>query len=76
VAVFYGPVVLAGELGPVEDPSALDPMYVPVLMTTDRNPEDWTTPVENGINTFITDSTGRPHDVQLKPFYKTYNERY
>ncbi|MFZ0472866.1 MAG: glycoside hydrolase family 127 protein, partial [Bacteroidales bacterium] len=42
VAVFYGPVVLAGELGPVEDPSALDPMYVPVLMTTDRNPEDWT----------------------------------
>ncbi len=76
VAVFYGPVVLAGELGPVEDPSALDPLYVPVLMTTDRNPADWTTPVENGINTFITDSTGRPHDVQLKPFYKTYNERY
>jgi DUF1680 family protein len=76
VAVFYGPVVLAGELGPVDDPSALDPLYVPVLMTTDRNPEDWTTPVENGINTFITDSTGRPHDVQLKPFYKTYNERY
>ncbi len=76
VAVFYGPVVLAGELGPVEDPSALDPLYVPVLMTTDRNPADWIKPVENGINTFRTDNTGRPRDVQLKPFYRTYDVRY
>ncbi|HWR74717.1 MAG TPA: beta-L-arabinofuranosidase domain-containing protein [Bacteroidales bacterium] len=76
VAVFYGPVVLAGELGPVEDPSALDPLYVPVLMTTDRNPADWIKPVENGINTFRTDNTGRPEDVQLKPFYRTYDVRY
>ena len=76
VAVFYGPVVLAGELGPVEDPSALEPLYVPVLMTTDRKPADWIIPVENGINTFMTDSTGRPGDVQLKPFYRTYDVRY
>jgi len=76
VAVFYGPVVLAGELGPVEDPSALDPLYVPVLMTTDRDPAHWLKPVENSINTFVTDSTGRPRDVQMKPFYKTYDKRY
>ncbi len=76
VAVFYGPVVLAGELGPVDDPAALDPQYVPVLMTTDRFPADWTEPVENSISTFMTDSTGRPRDVQLKPFYRTYDERY
>lgn len=76
VAVFYGPVVLAGELGPVEDPSALDSLYMPVLMTTDREPANWMKPVDNSINTFRTDSTGRPRDVQMKPFYKTYNERY
>ncbi len=76
VAVFYGPAVLAGELGPVEDPSALDSLYVPVLMTTDREPAHWMNPVENSINTFTTDSTGRPRDVQLKPFYRTYDVRY
>jgi DUF1680 family protein len=76
VAVFYGPVVLAGELGPVDDPAAPDSLYVPVLMTTDRNPAHWMSPVENSINTFVTDSTGRPRDVQMKPFYRTYDERY
>jgi DUF1680 family protein len=76
VAVFYGPLVLAGELGPVDDPAALDPLFVPVLMTTDREPANWMEPVDNFINTFMTDSTGRPGDVQMKPFYKTYNERY
>jgi DUF1680 family protein len=76
VAVFYGPVVLAGELGPVDNPAAFDPLFVPVLMTTDREPAHWMHPVENSINTFMTDSTGRPRDVRMKPFYKTYNERY
>jgi hypothetical protein len=45
-------------------------------MTTDRNPAHWMSPVENSINTFVTDSTGRPRDVQMKPFYRTYDERY
>lgn len=76
VAVFYGPAVLAGELGPVEDTTVLDPLYVPVLMTTDRNPADWTVAVDKSINTFWTDSIGRPRDVQMKPFYKTYSVRY
>jgi DUF1680 family protein len=76
VAIFYGPVVLAGELGPVEDSTAFDPLYVPVLMTTDRNPANWTLPVENMTNTFRLDSAGRPRDIDLKPFYRTYNSRY
>ncbi|HUW92881.1 MAG TPA: beta-L-arabinofuranosidase domain-containing protein [Bacteroidales bacterium] len=76
VAIFYGPVVLAGELGPVRDNATLSPLYVPVLMTTDRNPANWMVPVENTTNTFILDSVGRPRDVELKPFYRTYNSRY
>jgi uncharacterized protein len=76
VAVFYGPLVLAGKLGAVDDPAALDPLFVPVLMTTDRKPAHWMKPVENNINTFVTENTGRPRDVEMKPFYKAYDERY
>lgn len=76
VAVFYGPVVLAGDLGPVEDSLALTPLYVPVLMTTDRDPAHWLNPVEGKVNTFRINNVGRPRDVELKPFYRTYNLRY
>jgi|WetSurMetagenome_2_1015567.scaffolds.fasta_scaffold00161_25 uncharacterized protein len=75
VAVMYGPLVLAGELGSVEDTASLSPLFVPVLMTSDRNPADWLTPVKDLPNIF-TLTTGRPRNVTLKPFYKVYNERY
>ncbi len=76
VALFSGPVVLAGELGPVNDSRAPDLLYVPVVITTRRNPEEWTVPVAGHANTFRFDSTGRPRDVQLRPFYETYDVRY
>jgi hypothetical protein len=76
VALLNGPAVLAGELGPVGDSSAVDSLFVPVLMTTERSPETWTIPVEGMANTFRLDSVGRPRDVQLKPFYATYDVRY
>jgi DUF1680 family protein len=76
VAVMYGPLVMAGDLGPVKDSASTDAMYVPVLMTGNRNPATWMKPVEGKINTFITVNTGRPRDVEMKPFYATYNRRY
>jgi DUF1680 family protein len=76
VAVFYGPVVLAGDLGPVGDSTASYQQVVPVFMTTDRNPSDWTKAVEGMTSTFVTEGVGKPHDVVLKPFYKTYDRRY
>jgi len=75
VAVMYGPLVLAGELGAVEDTASLSPLFVPVLMTSDRNPANWLSAVKNQPNTF-TLTVGRPRNVTLKPFYKIYNERY
>jgi hypothetical protein len=51
-------------------------MYVPVLMTENRNPSVWMKPVEGKPNTFITMNTGRPRDVVMKPFYSTYERRY
>jgi uncharacterized protein len=75
VAIMYGPLVLAGELGAVEDTASLSPLYVPVLMTSDRNPASWLNPVKDQPNTFVL-TAGRPRNVTLKPFYKVYNERY
>ena len=76
VALMYGPLVLAGDLGPEDDPKAMDPLYVPVFMTEDRNPETWADPVEGKSNTFETHEVGRPRDVEFKPFYKTHERRY
>jgi len=76
VAVMYGPLVLAGDLGPLDDSVSKDPMYVPVLMTGKKDPSEWLKPVEGKVNTFMTINTGRPRDVELKPFYSFYNRRY
>jgi uncharacterized protein len=33
VAIMFGPLVLAGDLGPHDDPAGLEPDYVPALLT-------------------------------------------
>ena len=76
VALMYGPLVLSGDLGEEDDPRSSDPMYVPVLMAEDRNPETWIEPVEGKPNTFVTKNVGRPRDVEFRPFYKTHERRY
>jgi DUF1680 family protein len=76
IAVFNGPVLLAGVLGTVPDEHANDPMYVPVLMTKEKDPTNWLTPVEGKINTFKTKEVGFPRDVVLKPFYRTHDLHY
>jgi len=76
VAVMYGPLVMAGDLGPVKDSLSKDLLYVPVLMTDKRNPSEWMEPVKDKTNTFITNGVGRPRDVEMKPFYTFYDRRY
>ncbi|HPR33216.1 MAG TPA: glycoside hydrolase family 127 protein [Prolixibacteraceae bacterium] len=76
IALMYGPLVMAGDLGPVPDPNSLDPMYVPVLMTSDRNPETWLTRLDEGSNLFRSHDVGRPRDVEFQPFYKTHDRHY
>jgi len=76
VAIMYGPLVLAGDLGPEDDPAAHDPLYVPVLLTENRDPSTWMEIFEGESNSFITKQVGRPRDVMLKPFYKTHERRY
>lgn len=76
VAIMYGPMVLAGDLGPEDDTAAYDPLYVPVLLTESRDPSDWMEFYEGESNSFITNQVGRPRDVMLKPFYKIHERRY
>jgi hypothetical protein len=76
VSIMYGPLVLAGDLGAVNDSLSKSPDYVPVMIAEDRNPSTWIKPVEGKQNTFRTINTGRPRDVELRPFYTFYDRRY
>jgi uncharacterized protein len=77
VAIFYGPVLLAGVLGPETDSiAARDPRYVPVLMANNRNPEKWLSPIAGKINEFEFQGIGKPRNVSLVPFYSIYDKRY
>ena len=89
VAILYGPLVLAGQLGSdgLKDPvpyatgdqgayfRVSDPR-VPVLVTADQPLDSWLKPVAGQPLTFRTAGVGRPADVTLKPFYSTYFGRY
>ncbi|MBN8456676.1 MAG: glycoside hydrolase family 127 protein [Verrucomicrobia bacterium] len=76
VAVFYGPTLLAADLGPVDDPAASQPMYVPVLTAADRPVEAWVKPVDPSAGRFRTSDVGKPRDVELVPFHRLHDRRY
>ena len=76
IAVMYGPLVLAGDLGPVDDPKAQEFDYVPVIMSETRAPDTWLEPVPGSVNTFRSKEVVNPRDIEFKPFYKTHDRRY
>lgn len=73
IAFKYGPIVLAGQLGK-EMP---DPVYgTPVLLTDNKNISEWLKPGADSKLTYEMQGVGKPFDVTLIPFYKTYNQYY
>ena len=76
VAIMYGPLVLAGDLGLENDSSKYDPLFVPVLMTENRNPTNWMKLIDGKPNTFQLQGIGKPRDIIFKPFYKTHERSY
>jgi len=87
VALLYGPIVLAGQLGKqgIQTPipyakdqwayaNVSDPA-VPVFVH-DADLTQYVKPVEGQSLTFRTDGIGHPQDLTLKPFYSTYYDRY
>ncbi|HEY5232479.1 MAG TPA: beta-L-arabinofuranosidase domain-containing protein [Verrucomicrobiae bacterium] len=86
VALLYGPVVLAGELGTNNMPNVFirdqnqlnrtqDPA-VPVLVTTAANLLKHVKPVSGKELMFRTSGIGQPEDITLIPFYQVHHERY
>ncbi|HUI31503.1 MAG TPA: beta-L-arabinofuranosidase domain-containing protein [Candidatus Acidoferrales bacterium] len=71
IAVFYGPVLLAGDLGPVGDTSR-----IPALVTNMKPVSEWLEPVKGKSLTFRTKNIGEPSDVQMVPFYQIHDRRY
>jgi uncharacterized protein len=76
LAVFYGPTLLAANLGEVGDPQAAQAFYVPVLLTGGKPVSDWVKPVSVATQTFRTEGVGRPRDVELVPFHRLHDRRY
>ncbi|HUZ07791.1 MAG TPA: beta-L-arabinofuranosidase domain-containing protein, partial [Candidatus Paceibacterota bacterium] len=86
VALLYGPIVLAGELGTNNLPSPFardqnqfnrtrDPS-APVLVTTADTLLQNVKPVSGKPLTFRTRGIGEPEDVTLEPFYQIHRQRY
>ncbi|MBE7500837.1 MAG: glycoside hydrolase family 127 protein [Verrucomicrobiales bacterium] len=76
LAVFHGPTLLAADLGPVAQPAASQPGFVPVFLTDGKPVDEWVRPASAAASTFRTEGVGRPRDVELTPFYRLHDRRY
>jgi len=88
LAFFYGPVVLAGELGTEGMPAGgayaeaakkfaqWPAVPVPLLIGDPAAIFAGIRPVAGQPLTFRTESIGRPRDVTLIPFYRLHHQRY
>ena len=81
VALMWGPLVLAGDIGPEErrrrgGARAENLNVVPVFVTEDKNISDWLKPVAEKPGTFHTDGVGRERDLDFVPFYRLHRRTY
>ncbi len=76
IAVLYGPVVLAADLGAVNDPAAHEADFVPVLLTNDKPVSEWLKPVDLARQHFRTEGVGRPRDVTFVPLHSLHDRNY
>jgi uncharacterized protein len=75
VAILWGPLVLAGDLGPETRPS-IAVADVPVFVAADEPVADWLKPVAGKPGSFRSDGVGRGSDVDFVPFYRLHRRTY
>jgi uncharacterized protein len=87
-AIMWGPLVLAGDLGPepvrgIPRPSggeggtqARVQVDVPALVSASRNPADWLTTAAGTPGNFTTAATAGGKIVQMVPFYRLHRHLY
>ncbi|UIR54635.1 glycoside hydrolase family 127 protein [Sphingobacterium sp. SRCM116780] len=73
-AIFYGPVILAAQLG-LDEPDPVE--GIPVLISNSNDPKDWVQ-MENAnyLNFKTKAKTAYPNTIALKPFNQFVNEHY
>lgn len=76
-AIMWGPLVLAGDLGPERRAaSSNEKQNLPVIVTEKRTVSDWLKPVAEKTGEFWTDGVGKPVDVNFVPFYRLHRRTY
>jgi len=80
MAVMWGPLVLAGDLGPevsrrFRQGGGGAPEAAPALVT-EQNIDGWLKPVEGKPGTFHTVNVGLKQDIEFAPFYEMPRKRY
>ena len=76
VAILWGPLVLAGDLGPEDTFQAWKPGAVPVFVAAERPVADWLKPVPGEPGKFRTEGVGRDREVDFVPFYRLHRRTY
>lgn len=81
VAILWGPLVLAGDLGPEEmrrgrRRAGTGQEEVPVFVAAERPVAEWLKPVPGKFGAFRTDGVGRDRDVDFVPFYRLHRRTY
>ncbi|MBN1608649.1 MAG: glycoside hydrolase family 127 protein, partial [Polyangiaceae bacterium] len=85
VSVFYGPILLAGELGSANMPNdfadkdaylSTAPATVPKIASTSTDPADWLEPVAGAALAFEAHDAGAATGITFRPLYDVHHERY
>jgi DUF1680 family protein len=75
-AVMWGPLVLAGDLGPELAGRGAAAPDVPVLVASEQPVANWLKPVDGKPGTFRTTGVGLKQEVDFVPFYQLPRRRY
>jgi uncharacterized protein len=81
VALLWGPLVLAGDLGLENSAHGADGRRatfesVPVFVSAERPVTEWLKPVPDQPGRFRTADVGRDRDVEFEPFYRLHRRSY
>ena len=74
LALFAGPVLLAGTLGPIADPALEDPGYVPWLIPVDKPLSQWLRATDDPCK--FTTTIAQPRNITVQPFFRARDASY
>lgn len=75
-AVLWGPLVLAGDLGPEQGFKPWEVGAVPTLAASGRDPREWLAPVAGQPGRFRTVGVGREQEVEMEPLHRLHRRSY